>query len=272
MVHIIGANGYIGHLLCNYLVNKHVPFDCYSDIEDERCQKFDLTDFNEEHLNFNADDIVVLLAAISSPDVCQNNYNFAYSINVKGTSNFIDYCIKQKCRVIFFSSDTVNGSTGNEVFDEFSHVNPFGNYAKMKYEIEHRYKDCPLFKTLRLSYVLSPEDKFCKYLTKCVNSGIKAEVFEGLFRNVITIETVLEATYCLIQNFEFNDYYLVNVSGNQSLSRRDLAEWYKVNINKNLCYNIIPVPEDILKGRPNIIRTKSLFLNKLLGRKLENLI
>lgn len=272
MVHIIGANGYIGLNLCNYLENKGIVFKCYSNIEDEKCKKFDLSNFDEKELNFNSGDSVVLLAAISSPDICQNNYEFAYSINVIGTSKFIDYCINKKCKIIFFSSDTVNGSTNDNINDEYSEVHPFGNYAKMKYEIELKYKNSPLFKTLRLSYVLSDEDKFCKYLTSCVDNNVEAEVFEGLFRNVIKLETVLESVYCLINKFDFNDYYLVNVSGNQSLSRKDLAEWYKININKNLCYNVIPVPESILTGRPNIIRTKSLFLEKLLGRQLENLL
>ena len=272
MIHIIGANGYIGTKLCAFLDKRHDVFSCYSDIEDKRCAKLDLRNFKEEDLDLKEDDVVVLLAAISSPDVCQNNYEFAYSINVIGTSRLIDYCIKKQANVIFLSSDTVNGDTKNETNDEFSEVNPFGNYAKMKYEIECKYKNSKRFKTLRLSYVLSNEDKFCKYLSECVIENKPAEVFNGMFRNVILLDTVLESIYCLCHNFSFNDYYLINVSGNQNLSRKDLAEWYKIHINNKLVYNIIPVPDFILNGRPNIIRTKSLFLEKLLGHKIENLL
>ena len=169
------------------------------------------------------------------------------------------------------SSDTVNGPT-TEPKDEYSEVNPFGNYAKMKYEIESKYKHSPLFKTLRLSYVLSDSDKFISYLNNCVANGTTAEVFNGLYRNVIKLEVVLEAIIKLCLNFDFNYYYLVNVSGNQNLSRLDLAKWYKNNINSALEYKEVDIPVSILEGRPNVIETKSLFLEQLLSHKIDNLL
>ena len=272
MVHIIGANGYIGTKLCNYLKDKSVVFDCFSDKAEEGIKDLNLTKFDESELRFNKGDIVVLLAAISSPDICQNNYDFAYSVNVIGTSRMIDYCLKAGTKVIFFSSDVVNGDTGDKVFDEFSEVNPFGNYGKMKYEIEKKYKESPLFKAIRLSYVLSDEDKFSSYLHNCVMKNETAKVFDGLYRNVIKLETVLESVYCLIKNFDFNDYYLVNISGNQNLSRKDLAIAFQRNVDNSLSFDIISIPKEMLNGRPNIIHTKSLFLEKLLGHKLENIL
>ena len=272
MVHIIGANGYIGTALCKYLDSRNVVFDCYSDIADERCKAFNLTSFNEDDLSFKKGDIVVLLAAISSPDVCQNNYDFAYSINVTGTKKFVNYCMSVGCKVIFFSSDTVNGATDGKVNDEYSEVNPFGNYAQMKYEIEKTFRDSKDFKTIRLSYVLSDHDKFFAYLKDCIDKNARAEVFDGLFRSVVRLETVLESVYCLIKNFDFNDYYLVNISGNKCISRKDLAEYYQKEIDNRLEFDIIPVPESITRGRPNIINTKSLFLEKLLGHKVEDII
>ena len=271
MIHIIGANGYIGTRLCKEMESAGLIFDCYSDVSDSKCAEFNLTESDCDSLDFCGGDVVVLLAAISSPDVCQNNYSLAYNVNVVGTSRLIDYCLSRDVRVIFLSSDTVNGPTTSPK-DEYSTVEPFGNYARMKYEIELKYKNSSLFKTLRLSYVLSDSDKFVCYLKKCAQEHIVAEVFNGLYRNVIKLEIVLEAIIKLCLNFNFNDYYLVNVSGNQNLSRLDLAKWYKRNIDHNLVYKEIEVPETILNGRPNIIETKSLFLEKLLNHKIDNLL
>ena len=215
MIHVIGANGYIGTRLCKAMDSKGIPYDCFSNVADSKCKKFDLTSDDYGVLNgFAPGDVVVLLAAISSPDVCQNDYELAYGINVVGTSHLIDYCIKKDINVIFLSSDTVNGAT-TEARDEYAPANPFGNYAKMKYEIEQRYQDNPHFKTLRLSYVLSEEDKFTTYLRGCVERGEVAEVFAGLYRNVIRLEVVLEAIIRLCQNFHFNDYYNLNDSGHE---------------------------------------------------------
>ena len=271
MIHIVGANGYIGKQLCSKMDEQSIMYDCFSDIEDEKCQKYDLVSSDNNALGFNEGDVAILLAAISSPDICQNNYPLAYNVNVVGTSRFIDYCILKKVNVIFLSSDTVNGPT-NGVNDEHDEVNPFGNYAKMKYEIECKYRSSPFFKVLRLSYVLSTVDKFTSYLNKCISEKKEAEVFDGLYRNVIKIETVLEAIIKLALNFNFNDYYLVNVSGNQCLSRLDLAKWYKLKIDGRLEYREVEVPKEILKGRPNVISTKSLYLEKLLGHKIDNLL
>lgn len=271
MIHIFGANGFIGSKLCNELDCRSIKYDCYSNASDKKCRKFDLLTDDTSALFFSEKDVVVLLAAISSPDICQNDYELAYSVNVLGTSRLIDYCIANKVNVIFMSSDTVNGPTCNEN-DEYSPVNPYGNYAKMKYEIEKKYMNSPYFKTLRLSYVLSNSDKFTSYLNECVIKNKVAEVFRGLFRNVIKLEIVIETIIKLCEKFDFNDYYLINVSGNQNLSRLDLAKWYKLFINNSLMYREIEVPKEILKGRPNVIKTRSLFLEKLLGHKIENLL
>lgn len=271
MIHVIGANGYIGSRLCKELDAQNILYDCYSDVADDKCKKYDLLSSDSTSLSFQENDIVVLLAAVSSPDVCQNNYDYAYKINVIGTSKLIDYCILKKVKVIFMSSDTVNGQT-THINDEHSDVAPFGNYAKMKYEIECKYRNNRFFKALRLSYVLSDSDKFTSYLSKCICNGSVAEVFRGLFRNVVKIEVVLEAIVNLCQNFDFNDYYLVNVSGNENLSRLDLAKWYKTTIDSRLEYKEIAVPKTILQGRPNIINVRSLYLEKLLGHKIDNLL
>ena len=54
-------------------------------------------------------DVVLLTAAISSPDICSREHDRAWAVNVTGTSTFIERVIARGGRVIFFSSDTVYG-------------------------------------------------------------------------------------------------------------------------------------------------------------------
>jgi len=270
MIKIIGGNGYIGTNLKSKLLSNSISFESFSNIKTDEDAFFDITKKDYSILNLKENDIVILLAAISSPDVCLNNFEFAKSINVDGTSKLIEFCISNKVNVIFLSSDAVNGNTGNDVYDEFSTVHPFGKYAEMKFEIEHQFMNSPYFKTLRLSYVFSNHDKFSKYLDDCYRNGKVAEVFDGLYRNVILLDTVIETIICLAVNFNFNYYYLCNVSGNQLLSRSDLAYIYSKN-HPGFLYKIVPVSKEILLCRPNVIATKSLFLEKLLTHKIQNL-
>lgn len=267
MYHIIGASGFIGTKLIEFFNHRGIKdYIGYSDETIEEYKKLDLTNINYQLFDYiNDDDIVVFLAAISSPDVCENNYQLARSINVIGTEAFIAECLKRNAKVIFFSSDVVyGGNTG--VNTELTLPNPIGKYAEMKLYIEDRFKSNANFKVLRLSYVLSEKDKFLKYLAECHKTNEVAEVFDGLYRNVIMVDDVLESIYNLSTRFNEFSNWVFNVCGQDCLSRVDLTEYFIREFNK-IKYKIIQVPVDILSSRPNKIEVKSLYLDKLLNRK-----
>jgi len=117
------------------------------------------------NLPISVGDVVFLTAAISSPDICAREHDRAWAVNVTGTSGFIANVITRGGRVVFFSSDTIYGER-SDVFDETEKSNPAGEYAEMKAEVEKKFLGNPLFKSIRLSYVFSQEDKFTKYLSK----------------------------------------------------------------------------------------------------------
>ena len=272
MYHIIGASGFIGTKFIQFLNQKCIiDYIGYSDEAIEDFKKLDLLNIDYKHFDYiNEDDVVVFLAAISSPDICENNYQFARSVNVIGTETFIAECLKRKAKVIFFSSDVVYG--GNTAINtELTSPSPIGKYAEMKLYIEQQFKSYANFKVLRLSYVLSENDKFFNYLTECHNNNEVAEVFDGLYRNVILVDDVLDSIYNLSIKFYNFSNVVFNVCGDDCLSRVDLTKYYikKFNIVK---YKVIEVPEEILKSRPNKIEVKSLFLEKLLDRKTLKIV
>lgn len=271
MIHVIGASGYIGKKLDDYF-SLHSVKDLmlYSDIPNDKYIKLNLLDLRDETFeSFNKNDIVIFLAAISSPDVCENNYELAKSINIDGTVKFIDACIKKEVNILFFSSDVVYGfNTG--VNDENTKPNPHGNYAKMKFYIEEKYKDNDHFKVFRLSYVVSEEDKFITYINQCIMNKTIPEVFNGFKRNVILIDDVLESIYNISQNFTVVKSSIINICGEDSLSRVDLANYF--NAKQKFDYKIINIPIQMLKSRPNKIITKSLYIEKILGRKPKKIM
>ncbi len=271
MIHIVGASGYIGNKLEMYLEKRGiVNIKLYSEVENKKYIKLDLLDFDKSIVDtFNTGDIVILLAAISSPDICEKNYNYARLVNVVGTKKLIEECLKRKVKVLFFSSDVVYGFNQG-INDENTQPNPHGNYAKMKFEIEKSFIDNKLFKSFRLSYVLSDKDKFITYLEECKSTNTIPEVFNGFYRNVIYIDDVLECIYKLIVDFYVIESSIVNICGNECLSRVDLANIYSAK--HNLKFVIIDVPNEMLKSRPNIIHTKSLHIKKILGREPKKII
>jgi dTDP-4-dehydrorhamnose reductase len=264
-IHLIGSNGYIGRKLISFL-DRSTPVSCYSrkpglgDLNIE-LTKPDIFDF----ARISAGDFVIFLAAISSPDICEKQIDYAYTVNVRGTREFIARILERKANLLFFSSDAVLGATKN-ICDENTSCCPLGNYAKMKKEIEEIFINFMNFKIFRLSYVFSKEDRFTNYLHQCYLNGQTAEVFDALRRNVIYLYDILDAIQRLGKKFSEFKNQIFHLAGPELLSRKDMAVYYKQIISPGLRYNIVEPPKDFFNVRPDIIETKSLYLTDLLGR------
>lgn len=260
---IIGRNGFIA----KKLIDKANYQTTTSDLGNNGSLFLDLKNpENFEYATLNKDTTIVLLAAVSSPDICNNNYEEAYKINVIGTKYFISKAIKRGAKVLFFSSDVVYGNTIKKV-TENSQTNPFGNYAKMKDEVEKAFEGEANFKVFRLSYVLSKEDKYLSYLKNCINKNEVAEVFHPFTRKVVYIEDVLQSIENIIENWEKFDNQKFNICGDEDISRKDIADFYNEVVGNKLQYTIIEPDDKFWEARPKDINITSIYLEKLLDRQ-----
>ncbi len=265
MWHVVGSTGFIGRSLIEKLPPE-VSYCCYARRPAAGEYQIDLLNLTAEcYSEIRAGDYVVLLAAISSPDLCQSQYEMAYATNVTGTKRFIAECLRRDARVLFFSSDVVVGATDHS-HDETMPVAPLGAYGGMKREIELAFADDPRFKVFRLSYVFSREDKFMKYLRKCVDSGEEADVFQALYRNVVYLDDVLEAVIALGKHFDAWHNPIFHLSGPELLCRADMAERFRSTIAPALRYTTRLPEASFFEARPNVIETHSLYLEQLLCR------
>ena len=266
---VIGKNGYIAKafLGCgekNIRCTSSTANSSDDFFLDLRCpDKFEYETLDKETM-------VVFLAAVSSPDACLNNFEDSYSINVTGTKYFIDRALAKNAKVLFFSSDTVYGSAEKEVTEQ-SEANPLGQYAKMKAEVENAFKSHENFKVFRLSYVLSKEDKFLKYLISCIASGENVEIFEPFDRSVIYLKDVIDAIISVYKKWDKFPETFVNLAGDLLLSRKNLADIINELSPSALNYSVVTPHEDFYKARPQIINMKSLCLHELLGRKTTSI-
>jgi dTDP-4-dehydrorhamnose reductase len=260
---IIGKNGFIAKSLMKegkYLATS-------SNIKESNSIYLDLS--NPESFDYsllNKSTTIVLLGAVSSPDECNNNYEYAYDINVVGTKYFIKESLNKGAKVLFFSSDVIYGNTLNSV-NEKSSTNPFGNYAKMKDEVEKSFEEEKNFKVFRLSYVLSKEDKYLAYLQNCVDINEMAEVFHPFYRKVVYIDDVLESIENIL--IKWNEYtnQIFNICGTEDISRKDMANDFNEAIGNKLKYKLLEPNNDFWNARPKDINIFSLYMEKLIGRK-----
>jgi len=267
---IIGGQGYVGAALYSSIPDGVSAFaSASSDIEGFLHLRLEvLGDF--ANLPISAGDTVFLTAAISSPDICAREHDRAWAVNVTGTSEFIDKVISRGARFVFFSSDAVYGERG-DAFDETAKSIPAGEYAEMKAEVEKRFLGNPLFKSIRLSYVFSREDKFTKYLSGCVERGEEVELFHPFYRAIVHRDDVVEGALALARRWEEFPQQVINFGGPEVLSRIDFAECLKRNALPSLRFRVTEPGDEFFKNRPRVIAMSSEILPMLLGRPSRTL-
>jgi dTDP-4-dehydrorhamnose reductase len=260
---IIGKNGFIAKKLLSrdkyQVTTSSINYEDALFLDLKNPEKFDYS-------CLNANTTIVFLAAVSSPDECNNNYEESYKVNVIGTKYFINEALKKSVKVLFFSSDVVYGNMINTV-DEDSQTNPFGNYAKMKDEVEKTFDGFENFKVFRLSYVLSQEDKYLSYLKSCIDKNEIAEVFHPFSRKVVYIDDVLQAIENIIEKWDTFDNQKFNICGEEDISRKDIADFYNEAMENKLKYSVTEPDEKFWEARPKDINITSLYLEKLIGLK-----
>lgn len=267
---VVGARGYIGKRVF------HVGLPLFKVIGTSSYESSGLTLLSlDSPTNFDFDlfspnDVVVLTAAISSPDICSNDYQRAYRVNVTGTSQFISEVISRGSRVIFLSSDTVYGER-NSLFGGTEKINPAGVYAQMKVEVEAKYLDEPLFKSIRLSYVFSKEDVFTKYLIACARAGNVAHLFHPFARSIVHRDDVVDGILRLVTYWNNFPQRVINFGGPEVLSRVDFAETLRKYALPNLRFHVVDPGDKFFENRPRIIAMSSEIMPVLLGRPSRTL-
>lgn len=264
-LYIIGARGYIGNALYKSALNDYNVTGT-SSTETENMQLFSIGRPEEFDYKSVCDgDVVCLSSAISSPDVCANDFEKAWKVNVDATTAFINNLTKVGAKVIFFSSDAVYGEH-TDGFDEAQACNPAGAYAIMKHEVENRFVGNRFFKSIRLSYVFSRQDKFTKYLISCAQNGELAEVFHPFIRSVVHLDDVVKGILALADRWnEFPDQF-INFGGPSPVSRVQIAESLKATFLSDLEFDVIIPSDSFFENRPRAIAMQSPLLVRLLCR------
>lgn len=263
---VIGATGYIGSQLFAAAAQGGEVLGTSSSAASSQHTHLNLAapaDFVER--NVRPGEVVYLTAAISAPDVCASNPGWARQVNVVGTGEIIEQALCAGARVVFFSTDAVYGDQDVE-FDESLQCMPAGEYASMKHEIENRFKGSNAFKSLRLSYVFSSEDKFTRYLRGCVRSGIPAEIFHPFLRSVVYRTDVVAGALGLAAQWDKVGEQNINFGGPEILSRVQFAEYLRGAGMSDLRFEVAHPEPAFFQQRPRSIAMRSPILSRLLGR------
>lgn len=265
-VFIVGSQGYIGRASAISLKAAGFKVRPVSSSFDREIIHLNLLRSEKFPYNtINAEDVVLVTAAVSSPDICLNQYDMAKAVNVVGTGYFVERCLDRGARVLFFSSDTVYGP-GEVERSETAHCHPSGGYAVMKREVEARFEPHPAFKILRLSYVFSREDKFTAYLMACSRECKVAEIFHPLSRRSVYLVDLLDLLEIICRSWEKVTDRIINVCGPELLSRVDMTNLFREVVSPSLHFKVVKPPPDFFVARPSIINMSDRNFTRVLGR------
>jgi len=268
-VFVLGSSGYIGKALVSKLSSHHIPVTTVGRKGTDII--FDLaTNVGAFISEVKEGDIIIFLAAISSPDICEKDKEYAQSINVKGTEKVISELIDKRAKVLFSSSDVVFGE-GVGAMGDHDQLCPFGEYGRMKAYIEKKFSASPLFKVIRFSYVMGPGDKYTDLLLNFSKNKKKLDVFEGFERNVVAVSDVTSGIIKLIKNWNLIDQGAINFSGPECISRWGITKLFSEKFCCNMQLELVDAPTGFWNSRPKRIETNNVIFTKLLGRPAKSI-
>lgn len=269
-IYVVGASGYVGSRVVDekekYAMGYSIKTagrrvgDIFVDL--------DSGEFSELLESVKPSDCVILLAAVSAPDLCKKEPKRARRINVEHTISLIEALVARGVRVVFSSSDVVYGRTAGKKSDD-SDLSPMGEYGEMKAEVERRFANDELVKIIRFSYIYGG-DKFTTMLENSAKNDEIVDVFSGFSRNIVSIDDVIEGIYKLAHDWTSIGEQVFNFSGPDLVSR-DQMTFALTGVIPDLKFTVSEAPDLFWVSRSKIIETGCANFTKLLGREPRTL-
>ena len=211
-------------------------------------------------------DIIIHLAALSGLKKCENDPKKAFEVNVTGTENVVEGCLKTNAKLIFISSREVYGSTINEKSNEDDMLNPDNIYGQTKVNAEKIIQNAA--KNFELNYVIL---RLTNVYGPGSNSGVNRIIRESLSKekilvnggeqilNFIFIEDVIELIYLVILNNKLSKQIL-NIGSNDTSSLKKFVELLEELLNDpiNVQYGEKPSFESLFFC-PDIRKQQNIF-------------
>jgi len=168
--------------------------------------------------------VVILTAAQSNVDGCEDDSDRAYQINVEGTRHVVALCEKYNARLVFYSSEYVFDGTDGP-YDEEDVPHPLSIYGKTKYAAEQiiGVSSIPSI-IIRTTVVYGRETRnknFVYWLVNSLRQGTPVKVVQDQISSPTYAYNLAEVTEALLRNNKTGVY---NVVGTDVVSRFAFAQ------------------------------------------------
>lgn len=226
---ITGASGFIGWNLCRHACNDWQVHGLYHQhalkIDHVQMHKADLADLNALQTTFEQikPDAVIHLAAISSPNICQQQVELSTQINVQASEKIAAMCASIQIPCVFASSSQVFDGE-HAPYTEQSPTNPVNIYGEQKLQAEQAMREAYANVTIcriPLSFGPAPStaSSFLQPMLKALQEHTPQNLFYDEYRCVLGAMSAVEGFLLALQH----PGELFLMAGDESISRYDFG-------------------------------------------------
>ncbi len=261
---ITGAAGFIGSKLTEKLVKMGVS---PSVLVRDRANISSLTKIKEKISIYEIDitkyenlnniikqinpEIVFHLAAYgvyNYTNISYENINTMINSNVQGTINLLYALKSSQCKIIINTGSCFEYGTSNYPFKENDNLSPCNIYGYTKVSstfIAHQLaKNFDIkINTLRPFNAYGPESSNTRFITTAVNACLNNHDIQipdaEIIRDFVYIEDIIEAYLMALQNKDFRNDLIINISSNKGTNLEEII---------NMIKNLIPSKSRVQKG------------------------
>ncbi|RMD04339.1 NAD(P)-dependent oxidoreductase [Clostridium autoethanogenum] len=246
---VIGANGFIGSYLCDYLLK--VGFEVIAvsrkffqntKIENRKCRFIEIDILSEKLINLEITADAIIDLAAPNDIFTKTKPKEAMNLAVFGTKNIMEFALKNNIKnVIFFSTLQVYGSELKGTIDENSKLIPENEYALNHIFSEEYIKMYSRNYELN-SVVLRPSNIYGRFTHLGIDRWslvpacfCKEAFYENRItllssgnqkRNFISLECVSEYCEAILNNFP-QGFNILNIASSEYLKIIEVAEIVK---------------------------------------------
>lgn len=226
---VTGASGFLGWNLCQVAASNWevygTSFSKSIALPGTTILAIDLTDFAAmQHLFEDVQpDAVIHLAAQSSPNVCQNQPEASYRLNVTAAVNLAGLCADRSLPYAFASSEMVFDGL-NAPYKEDDRVSPINRYGEQKalaeVEILDRYPKTAVCRMpLMFGAVPPTASSFIQPFIQALRSGQELKLFTDEFRTPVSGKTAAKGLLLALQR----EQGLLHLGGKERVSRYEFG-------------------------------------------------
>ncbi len=203
---IIGADSKVGSALARNWARKNIKFHGTSRRNAPESENifFDLSDFESSSLK-KVYDKIVLCAAITDMNYCENNPEKSHSINVDAVKKILDFFYDSKQIILLSSSQVFDGSKPfRQPNEKKNPINEYGKQKSVMEDIALAYENATI---LRFSKIVDEKDELFLNWKKDLLSEKEIYAFYDYSISATPIEKVVSKINTLMDKEVFGTFH-----------------------------------------------------------------